>query len=51
MPIMVFCEECGERHIIQEDTVDSENIRLECQRCGEVIIVKSEQIKDLDRDA
>ena len=51
MPIMVFCEECGERHIIQEDEADNETIRVKCQRCGEVTIVAVDEIKDLDRDS
>jgi DNA-directed RNA polymerase subunit M/transcription elongation factor TFIIS len=51
MPFMVFCEECGERFIIQEDEVDNETIRIECQRCGEVNIISVDQIKDLDHDS
>ena len=51
MPIMVFCEECGERFMIPEDEANTDTIRLECKRCGEVNIIDVDAIKDLESDS
>lgn len=39
--MIVFCEECGTRHVIESDKIDSNGHQFPCHTCQEILIVTS----------
>jgi predicted RNA-binding Zn-ribbon protein involved in translation (DUF1610 family) len=37
--MLLFCEECGEKYIIENTESSDQPIRFECRNCGEMITV------------
>ncbi len=41
--MMVFCEECGERYIIEDDDLPGTSIIFICRVCNEIIRIPAGQ--------
>jgi two-component system chemotaxis response regulator CheB len=37
--MILFCEECGSRHDIEQDQIQGDTFRFACQTCNEVLVV------------
>lgn len=47
--MLVFCEECGERYIL-EDEVDPENgLTFRCRKCNELVKVMLPRAESVDK--
>ena len=51
MPILVFCEECGARQILDRETIDEASIQIPCPACGDIIVLHAEDIEVLTSDS
>ncbi|MBF0529835.1 MAG: hypothetical protein HQK55_11320 [Deltaproteobacteria bacterium] len=47
MLIIVFCEECGEKLILEEAALADSPVDIVCRRCGEVNHLTGKEVKGL----
>ena len=38
--MIVFCEECGEKYVIDPEKINGDSVSFKCRMCGELITVK-----------
>ncbi len=41
--MIIFCEECGERYIIEPEEIESAPMIFICRSCNEIIRISSQQ--------
>lgn len=47
MPIIAFCEECGEKFTIAEDRLVGRTIEIVCPVCSEITCLSEDDVKVL----